>query len=136
MSALRGLGKRMREMQEACLGLETKLQHEGKPAKPVIEVTVEKTIELKVARRATVTLKITIENVGNTTVVFPNSAFGIIIEKERNGKWMFYHSPISLQVLRKLDPGEKGEIKIRLKAARFGEYRILICELYIAFFIC
>ncbi|MCD6466280.1 hypothetical protein J7L27_07955 [Candidatus Bathyarchaeota archaeon] len=128
MSALRGLGKRMREMQEACLGLEMKLQHEGKPAKPVIEVTVEKTIELKVARRATVTLKITIENVGNTTVVFPNSAFGIIIEKERNGKWMFYHSPISLQVLRKLDPGEKGEIKIRLKAAGFGEYRILIRE--------
>ncbi len=122
---LRGLGRRMREIQEACLELEIKLQHEGE-GEPAINVTIEKTIELKIARRATVTLKITIRNVGNTTLIFPNSAFGIVIEKEKNGKWIFYHSPILLPRLQKLDPGEEGEIEIRLKAASFGRYRILI----------
>ncbi|MEM3716005.1 MAG: hypothetical protein QW341_00090 [Candidatus Bathyarchaeia archaeon] len=114
-----------RRMREVCLELELRLR-EREEEKVKIEVDVEKIVEVSVGRKATVTLKITVKNAGNVTVTFPNSAFGIMIERERNGRWEFYASPIALQALRNLKPGELGEIKIRLMAAEPGNYRVVV----------
>ncbi|MEM2182804.1 MAG: hypothetical protein QXH19_02470 [Candidatus Bathyarchaeia archaeon] len=116
------IGVRMREV---CLELELRLrEREGGGAK--IEVNVEKIIEVSISRKITVTLRITVRNAGNVTLVFPNYAFGMIIERESNGRWRFYESPISIQVLRILEPGESGEVRIRLRAAEPGRYRVVV----------
>jgi len=114
-----------RRMREVCLELELRLrEREGGNIK--IEVDVEKTVEVSVRRKVTVTLNISIRNVGNATVTFPDSAFGIVIERERNGRWELYASPISAQVLRDLKPKEVGWVEIRLVAAEPGNYRIVV----------
>ncbi|MEM2761972.1 MAG: hypothetical protein QW702_01290 [Candidatus Bathyarchaeia archaeon] len=117
-----------RKMHEVCLELELRLrEHEGENAKKAkIEVDLEKIVEAHAGRRVTVTLRITVRNAGNTTVTFPNSAFGIIIERERNGRWELYASPISAQVLRDLKPEDVGWVEIKLTAAEPGNYRVVV----------
>lgn len=113
------------KMREVCLELELRLrEREGGGAK--IEVNVEKTVEVVFGRKITVTLRVTVRNAGNVTLVFPNHAFGMIIERERNGRWVFYESPISAQALRILKPGESGEVRIMLRAAEPGRYRVVV----------
>ncbi len=72
-----------------------------------------------------VTLRVTIINDGNVTLVFPNSAYGIIIEKKVNENWVPYYSPISAQILVNLKPGESKEITIKLLFPESGSYRIV-----------
>lgn len=117
-----------RKIHEICLEIEIMLrEREGEGFKGVkIEVDVEKTIESRAGRRVTATLRVTVRNAGSVAVTFPNSAFGITIERERNGVWEFYTSPISLQVLVSLKPGESGEVWIRLTAAEPGNYRVVV----------
>jgi hypothetical protein len=71
-------------------------------------------------------VKVTVENSGNATVVFPNGAFGSVIEKNVDGKWIPYYSPISIQVLVKLKPGEAGSFSIKLFKPEAGQYRVVV----------
>lgn len=116
------LGRRMREVR---LEIEFRLR-ELKGGKDGIEVDLEKTVEFQDERGVTAVLRVTVRNTCNITVTFPNSAFGTIIERERDGRWEFYYSPISLQVLVSLEPGESGEVEIRLTTAEPGDYRIVV----------
>ncbi|MEM2341883.1 MAG: hypothetical protein QXX94_03020 [Candidatus Bathyarchaeia archaeon] len=120
---LKILGTRMREI---CLELEMRLRkHEGKEAIN-ITVNVEKIMESKIGRKVTVLLRVTVKNDGNVTVIFPNPAFGIIVEKKVNDRWEFYSSPFSTQSLTFLKPGEIGEVRMRLRAAEPGNYRVRV----------
>lgn len=112
-----------RRLHEIRLELEIRLrEREGEEA---VEVIVEKIGEIIMPRRITVTLRVTVRNIGNTTLIFPNMAFGITIEKKENGAWRFYHSPLSAQALRFLEPGESGEVIIWLRNAEPGNYRVV-----------
>jgi tetratricopeptide (TPR) repeat protein len=106
-------------------------QPQGKPG---LQVSVE-----KLSIGSALTLVVTVNNTGNATIVFPNSAFGITIEKKSNGEWVNYYTPISAQVLVSLKPGEIGKVQILLSAPQFhglgkmkvstvqpasGEYRV------------
>ncbi|MBS7281589.1 MAG: hypothetical protein KIH09_17375 [Candidatus Freyarchaeota archaeon] len=78
---------------------------------PELKVSVE-----KLSIGSTLTLIVTINNTGNATIVFPNSAYGVTIEKSSNGDWIAYYTPISAQVLITLKPGETGVVNIILSA--------------------
>lgn len=122
-TGLKIIGERMREI---CLELEVRLREREREREETINITVnvEKIIEVNAGRRITVLLRVTVKNDGNVTVIFPNSAFGIIIEKKVNNRWEFYSSPFSAQSLTFLKPRETGEVRIRLRAAEPGEYRV------------
>lgn len=118
---LKAVGERMRE-----LNLELEFMFREREGAVNVEVELKKTIVVVARNRVTATLRVTVRNSGNVTVTFPNSAFGIVIERWRDGAWEFYHSPISLQVLRDLEPGESGEVTIRLIDAPKGAYRVVV----------
>ncbi|MBS7638973.1 MAG: hypothetical protein QW804_01400 [Candidatus Bathyarchaeia archaeon] len=113
-----------RRLREVRLELEVRLrEREGVGS---IEVDVEKIDGVVVRRRVTVNLRVTVRNTGNITLIFPNLAFGVIVEREINGEWRFYYSPFSAQALRVLEPGETGEVRIHLGGAEFGKYRVVV----------
>lgn len=77
------------------------------------------------------TIEITISNIGNYTILFPNSAYGMIIEKKVNDKWILYYAPITLQVITKLDPGDTVKMKIPIEEKIVkGPFKILLPGTY------
>lgn len=78
---------------------------------PELQISVE-----KLSIGAGLTLIVTVNNTGNATIIFPNSAYGVTIEKKSNGDWVAYYTPISAQVLVSLKPGETGKVNIMLSA--------------------
>jgi len=88
------------------------------PASGAISLTVEKQQTLKGYM-----LKISVANVGNEAVVFPNAACGIVIERNVGGAWLPYHAPISLQLIVELKPGESRTVTVSLLHPPGGAYR-------------
>ena len=88
---------------------------------PALELSVEVSEE-----RLGVVVRVTVKNVGNAAILFPNAAFGSVIEKEVNGEWIPYYSPISAQVVVKLGPGEERSFPIRLFRPEPGHYRVSV----------
>lgn len=74
-------------------------------------------------------IKVTIENIGNETIIFPNSVYGIVIERKIAAIWVLVYTPIAAQVLTRLEPGETRTIVIPLelpsKPPYFGVYRVV-----------
>jgi len=119
---LKGISEKFKEFAKAC---EVKA-FEAKAVQPVGESTSLRVgVEVSVEKRWTL-VEVTVENSGNATVVFPNSAFGSIVEKDVDGKWVPYYSPISAQALVKLKPGEAGSFSMRLFDAGAGRYRVVV----------
>ena len=73
-----------------------------------------------------VVLVIRVENRGNMTLLFPNSVFGITVEKRVGKSWKLYYSPPSLQVLTPLKSGEFRILKIGFNVAGHGAYRVVV----------
>jgi len=93
---------------------------------PGLQVSVK-----KLSIGSALTLVVTVNNTGNATIIFPNSAFGITIEKKSNGEWVNYYTPISAQVLVSLKPGEIGKVQILLSAPQsngLGKMKINIFQ--------
>ena len=88
---------------------------------PSLDVSVEVFKE-----RVGVVVRVTVKNVGRTTILFPNTAFGSVVEKEVDGRWIPYYSPISAQVIVKLEPGEERSFSIRLFRPEPGHYRVAV----------
>jgi hypothetical protein len=72
-----------------------------------------------------VMVKVVVENAGNVTILFSNAALNLVIEKNVGGKWVFYYSPISAQVITKLGPGESKTLSLKMKAEP-GLYRAVV----------
>ncbi|MCX8169595.1 MAG: hypothetical protein N3D72_00735 [Candidatus Methanomethyliaceae archaeon] len=70
-------------------------------------------------------LNIKISNIGNSTLLFPNSAYGIIIERKVGNLWMLFHAPIAAQVITPLEPGKTVSIKIPIHIMP-GTYRVVV----------
>ena len=70
-------------------------------------------------------VKVVVENTGNVTILFSNAALNLVIEKNVDGKWVFYCSPISAQVITKLGPRETKALDLRIKAEP-GLYRAVV----------
>jgi len=73
-------------------------------------------------------LSVTIENVGNEPIVFPNTAYGMMIEKKTAKVWLPIprYTPISAQILVTLNPGESRTITVTLKQPSPGAYRVVV----------
>jgi tetratricopeptide (TPR) repeat protein len=72
-----------------------------------------------------VMVKVVVENTGDVTIIFSNAALNLVIEKNVDGKWVFYYSPISAQVITKLGPGESKTLSLKMKAEP-GLYRAVV----------
>jgi len=70
-------------------------------------------------------VKVVVENTGNVTILFSNAALNLVIEKNVDGKWVFYYSPISAQVITKLGPRETKALSLKMKAEP-GLYRAVV----------
>jgi len=70
-------------------------------------------------------VKVVVENTGNVTILFSNAALNLVIEKKVGGKWVFYYSPISAQVITKLGPRETKALDLRIKAEP-GLYKAVV----------
>jgi len=88
---------------------------------PVLDVSVEVFKE-----RVGVVMRVTVKNIGRATILFPNTAFGSVVEKEVDGRWIPYYSPISAQVIVKLEPGEERSFSIWLFRPEPGHYRVAV----------
>jgi len=90
-----------------------------------LEVKVEKNV-----KKPFTILDITITNTGNATLIFPNSAFGLTIERSVDGSWKSVYTPISAQILMMLRPGESRHITVKVELPA-GTYRVVVhamCE--------
>lgn len=101
------------------------------PIPPVTPIPPSKVLEVNVSVERSgkdYLLKVTIMNVGNEAVVFPNSAYGITIERKVARVWMPVprYTPISAQVLTTLDPNESGTVAIMLERPTPGTYRVVV----------
>ena len=86
-------------------------------------------VKVEVAREGNyATVNVVVENTGNVTILFSNAALGLIIEKNVDGQWISYFSPISAQVITKLESGESKTISLRMKAEP-GLYRAVVSGL-------
>ena len=85
------------------------------PSQPQGEPDLQISVE-KMYMGTALTLVVTVNNTGNATIVFPNSAYGVTLETNATGEWITYYTPISAQVLVSLKPGETGKINIVLSA--------------------
>lgn len=63
-------------------------------------------------------LEVSIENTGNATIVFPNSVYGATLEKNVDGNWSLFYTPISAHVLVSLKPGESTKINILVSGSQ------------------
>ncbi|MEM3618529.1 MAG: hypothetical protein QXK47_05605 [Candidatus Bathyarchaeia archaeon] len=55
---------------------------------------------------------------------FPNSVYGITIERMDGSTWVLAYSPISVQVIMELKPGQAEHVQIMLPQPKSGEYRV------------
>ncbi|MEM0111880.1 hypothetical protein [Thermofilum sp.] len=108
--------------KKAAIAVHPKTQ-EGAPA---IEVSVEKSAVKGPRGAETVRLRITVKNVGNATVQFPNSVYGVTIERREDSSWVLAYTPISAQVVVELKPGQAGRVEITLLKPQDGEYRVRV----------
>jgi hypothetical protein len=114
---LKEIGEKVKEFAKA---------YEAKKIPPVSEnLSLSVSVEVYAEKHWTV-VKITVENSGNATILFPNSAFGSIVEKNVGGKWVPYYSPISAQVVVRLNPSEAGSFSIKLFKPEAGQYRVVV----------
>ncbi|MEM3550659.1 MAG: hypothetical protein QW222_01480 [Candidatus Bathyarchaeia archaeon] len=88
---------------------------------PALEVSVEKRVQGK-----NIVLTVDVKNAGNATLQFPNSVYGITIEKKEDGNWKLAYTPISAQVIVELKPEQTGRANIMLKQPQPGDYRIVV----------
>lgn len=110
------------------------------PSQPQGEPGLQVSVE-KLSIGSAIALVVTVNNTGNATIVFPNSVFGLTIEKRSNGEWVNYYTPISAQVIASLKPGEIGKVQILLSTPQShglgkmkgnivqpepGEYRVTV----------
>lgn len=102
------------------------IQPKNEEGKPAIEATVEKSAEKGMRNTMAIRLRVTVRNVGDATVQFPNSVYGITIEKREGARWMHAYSPISAQVIVELKPGQAGQAEITLQQPKNGEYRVRV----------
>lgn len=87
-------------------------QPQGEPG---LQVTAK-----KISVGSTLTLEVTINNTGNATIVFPNSAYGVTVDKKVSDEdWYLYYTPISAQVLVSLKPGEIDKMNILLSGDQY-----------------
>ncbi|MEM2458892.1 MAG: hypothetical protein QXY73_01975 [Candidatus Bathyarchaeia archaeon] len=77
----------------------------------------------KEVKRNQATIHVKATNTGDATLIFPNGALGIVIERNINGQWRPYYTPISIQMLIKLNPEESRAIFIKLINPPEGLYR-------------
>jgi len=94
---------------------------EARDENPALELSVEKR-----TFRNQVVLSVSVNNIGNCEIVFPNAALGLVIEKKVNGEWIPYYRPISAQVLVTLKPGETREITVKIVKPEEGVYRVTV----------
>jgi hypothetical protein len=86
-------------------------------------------VKTEVAREGKYAIvNVVVENAGNVTILFSNAALDLVIEKNVDRKWVFYYSPISAQVITKLEPGESKTLSLRFKAEP-GHYRAVVSGL-------
>ncbi|MEM1586950.1 MAG: hypothetical protein QXX99_05955 [Candidatus Bathyarchaeia archaeon] len=100
------------------------------PATPIAPGDVLK-LSVKVQKDEKAYLvNVTLENTGNETIVFPNAAYGIVIQRQVGRLWLIVYTPISAQVLARLEPGESRTITIPLgrlpKRLAPGTYRVVV----------
>jgi hypothetical protein len=102
------------------------------PTPPITPPTPPKSYEAKLSVKAEATregkyaiVKVVVENTGNVTILFSNAALNLVIEKNVGGKWVFYYSPISAQVITKLGSGESKTLSLKMKAEP-GLYRAVV----------
>lgn len=67
-----------------------------------------------------------IENTGSEAAIFPDSAYGITIERRTAGFWVPVYRPIAAQVLTWLRPGESKTVVIQMGPLIQGTYRVVI----------
>lgn len=115
LPGLRELQLRLEELMAAV---------QPKDGTPAIEVSVEKTAAG--SHPGAVRLKVTVANVGNATVQFPNSVYGVTVERREGSAWVPAYSPISAQVTVELKPGQAGRVEVVLPNPRGGEYRVRV----------
>ena len=92
---------------------------------PGLKVDIEKNV-----KKLFIMLDITVTNTGNATLIFPNSVFGLTIEKSVDGSWVPVYMPISAQILVMLKPGESRHITVKVELPA-GKYRVAVhamCE--------
>ena len=116
LQRLKGVSERLKEFK-------TYVAKKVSPATevPALSVSVEVSKE-----RLWVIVKVKVKNVGNTTILFPNTACGLVIEREVDGEWTPYYTPISAQLIVKLKPGEERDFSVRLFRPEPGHYRAVV----------
>jgi len=98
----------------------------AKRAPPIAEgLALSASVEVS-KEKLWVMVKVTVKNVGNATILFPNAAYGSVIEKEVDGRWIPYYTPISAQVIVRLGPGEEKSFSIKLLRPEPGHYRVVV----------
>lgn len=76
-------------------------------------------------------LDVVIKNTGDVRLQFPNSVYGLTIERRgEGGAWELYYSPMSAQVIVFLEPGQTEHIMVRLNQPQAGEYRVHVQGIY------
>jgi flagellin-specific chaperone FliS len=120
--ALGKLGKMDEKFKEFAKRFTAKtVPPEARNENPSLELSVEKQVF-----RNQVTLSITVKNTGSCSIVFPNAALGLVIEKKVNGEWVPYYRPVSAQVLITIEPGESREISLKIVKPEGGVYRAAV----------
>jgi tetratricopeptide (TPR) repeat protein len=136
--------QKLKEVRDKLEELRKSLPRPPKPTPPIVKPPVEiflptptpptppKSYEAKLSVKAEATregghaiVKVVVENAGNVTIIFSNAALNLVIEKNVNGKWILYYSPISAQVITKLGSGEFKTISLKMKAEP-GLYRAVV----------
>lgn len=130
---LKQFSRAAHEMNLVMVKLEKMIREMEKVRKKVYEgkfnIDIEVNVEKDVKKQFT-TLRITVVNRGNATIVFLNSALGLIIEKKVDDSWKLFYAPIAAQVLTSLKPGQSKHLTIRI-TTELGIYRIVLrgfCE--------
>ncbi|OYT44920.1 hypothetical protein B6U84_03185 [Candidatus Bathyarchaeota archaeon ex4484_40] len=70
-----------------------------------------------------VTVKVT--NKANGTVVFPNEAYGVVIERKIGDEWKIYKKPLSIRKSAELKPGESANVTVKMHRPPAGAYRVV-----------
>lgn len=70
-------------------------------------------------------LNIEISNIGNSTLLFPNSAYGITVERKVGNLWTLFYVPMAAQVITPLEPGKSINIKVPIHIMP-GTYRVVV----------
>ncbi|MEM2212796.1 MAG: hypothetical protein QXQ28_07110 [Candidatus Nezhaarchaeales archaeon] len=97
------------------------------PIKPMVSQPVKGILNVSVEKSEAAdgyVLKVTVINKGNDTVIFPNGVLGITVWRMVNGVWRPFYTPISIQVLTELKPGESKTVTLRLKHPPKGVYKV------------